>query len=195
MRVAGIVPAAGASRRMGANKLLLTVNGEPMIRRACQRALKAGLDPVIVVVNAQGAPVREALRGLNCEYATVTAGNGVMSASLHAGLAAVPDDAAAAMIILPDMIHVTVQMLAQMRTRAADSDAPLAVSSYEGTLAPPMLFRRGLFAELLAVAGDGAGRTVVTRHLDAACVLGWPAQLLADIDTPDDYVRASSGKT
>lgn len=44
-RIAAIVLAAGASRRMGKDKLLLLLEGEPLVRRACRRALAAGLDP------------------------------------------------------------------------------------------------------------------------------------------------------
>ena len=41
LRVAGIVLAAGASRRMGRNKMLLELEGEPLVRRAARRALAA----------------------------------------------------------------------------------------------------------------------------------------------------------
>src|SRR6266581_2250032 len=50
--VAGVVLAAGASRRMGPgrNKMLLELAGEPLVRRAARRALAAGLAPVVVVL-------------------------------------------------------------------------------------------------------------------------------------------------
>jgi len=38
LRVAGIVLAAGASRRMGRNKMLLELEGEALVRRAARRA-------------------------------------------------------------------------------------------------------------------------------------------------------------
>ncbi len=49
-RVAGLVLAAGASSRMGQNKLFLELEGETLLRRVVSRAITADLDPVIVVL-------------------------------------------------------------------------------------------------------------------------------------------------
>ena len=67
--VAGVLLAAGRSSRMGSNKLLLGVGGEPLVRRAARVALEAGLDPVVVVTGHQAALVEAALRGLPCRAA------------------------------------------------------------------------------------------------------------------------------
>src|SRR5450755_741708 len=61
---AAIILAAGASRRMGRNKMLLELEGVPLVRRAVACALAAGLSPVVVVVGHEADPVRSALAGL-----------------------------------------------------------------------------------------------------------------------------------
>jgi len=66
--IGGIVLAAGESRRMGRNKLLLPLAGEPLVRRACRRGLAAGLDPLIVVLGHESERVQEALTGLDCRF-------------------------------------------------------------------------------------------------------------------------------
>src|SRR5439155_355405 len=53
-----------------------------------------------------------------------------------------------------------------------------------------LLRRRALFGELLAWSGEGCGKTVVQRHRDEAVYLDWPAQALADVDTPEDFAAA-----
>ena len=58
--------------------------------------------------------------------------------------------------------------------------------------APPLLFTRALFDELLAWQGEGCGKAVVRRHENAAAVLDWTTAALADIDTPADYTAALS---
>ena len=65
--VAGIVLAAGTSTRMGQNKLLLELDGEPIVRRAVRRAVEAGLDPVFVVVGHQADRINEAIETLVAE--------------------------------------------------------------------------------------------------------------------------------
>src|SRR5918994_3357614 len=62
--VAALVLAAGASTRLGTNKLLIELAGEPLVRRAARHALDAGLGPVIVVLGHDPGPVAAALAGL-----------------------------------------------------------------------------------------------------------------------------------
>ncbi|MGH7584559.1 MAG: nucleotidyltransferase family protein, partial [Gemmatimonadales bacterium] len=61
---------------------------------------------------------------------------------------------------------------------------------YGDVFAPPLLFRRSLFDELLAWHGEGCGKQVVLRHQDEAAILDWPADTLTDIDTPADLDAA-----
>ena len=49
MKVAGIVLAAGASRRLGEPKQLVFLRGETLLERAARVAREAGLDPVYIV--------------------------------------------------------------------------------------------------------------------------------------------------
>ncbi len=193
IRVAGIVLAAGASRRMGdaGNKMLLDVDGEPMVRRAVRRALEAGLSPVIVVLGRDAARVRGALAGLDVSFAENPEFTGPTSGSLHAGLRALDAGVDAAVVMLGDMVHVTREMLTMLVEAAHGTSAPLAVSRYgeERVFAPPLLFRRPLWGELLAWHGEGCGKAVVQAHRAEAYMVDWPAAALSDIDTPADYER------
>lgn len=196
---AGIVLAAGASTRMGAsvNKLLLDIDGEPMVRRAVRRALEAGLSPVVVVLGHEGDRVRAALHGLACTFAVSPDPRGPTSGSLHAGLGALDGASSragatasgAVVILLGDMVRVTAAMIHTLALAVQGTTAPLVVSRYgeEGVLAPPLLFRRALWPELLAWHGEGCGKAVVNAHRSEALMLDWPADALRDIDTPDDY--------
>src|SRR5436853_632340 len=83
-----------------------------------------------------------------------------------------------------------VLLLGGLVAAARGTDAPLVVSRYGDITAPPLLFRRALFGELLAWSGEGCGKTVVQRHRDEAVYLDWPAQALADVDTPEDFAAA-----
>jgi molybdenum cofactor cytidylyltransferase len=189
-RVAGVVLAAGLSSRMGRNKLLLELGGETLLRRIVRTAVAASLDPVLVVVGHEEERIREELRDLPCtpvrnpEYAQG------MNTSLRAGIAAVPADAAGAVVVLGDMPFVTARMIRDLVAQWRESGAPLAISLYDGVVAPPTLYGRRLFAEIGALRGDGCGKQIVKQHRSDATELSWPASALSDIDVPADVERA-----
>ena len=187
--IAGILLAAGTSSRMGSNKLLFELNGESVLRGAARRALAGGLAPLFVVLGHQADRVRQELEGLPCHTVVNPDYEQGINTSLKAGVAALPEDVQGAMVMLSDMPFVTPEMLAGLIARYRSSTAPLAISDYEGVNAPPMLYDRCLFGELLAMTGEGCGRQVVKRHRHEAEVLAWPAAALADLDVPDDYAR------
>src|SRR5438105_7595226 len=190
LQVAGVILAAGASRRMGRNKMLLELEGESLVRRAAQRALAAGLSPVVVVIGHEADRLRAELNGLPLELAVNPDYTGPTSGSLHRGLNLLGADVEAVVVMLGDMVRVTVETLAMLVAAARGTDAPLVVSRYGDVTAPPLLFRRALFGELLAWTGEGCGKAVVQRHRDEAVYLDWPAQALADVDTPEDFAAA-----
>lgn len=191
--IAGILLAAGTSSRMGRNKMLFELNGESVLRGAARRALAAGLSPLLVVLGHEAEKSRGELDGLPCQIVINPNYEQGINSSLKAGISAVPAGAQAAVVMLADMPFVTPEMIAGLIDRYRDSEAPLVVSDYEGVNAPPMLYDKSLFDELLAMIGEGCGRQVVRRHREEAEVLAWSPSALADIDVPEDYERMKAG--
>ena len=187
--VAGILLAAGTSSRMGRNKMLFELDGESVLRGAARRMLAGGVSPLLVVLGHEADRAEQELAGLPCQVVINPNYEQGINSSLKTGVSAVPAEAQAAMVMLADMPFVTPEMLAGLIARYRSSDAPLVISDYEGVNAPPMLYDRSLFDELLAMTGEGCGRQVVKRHRDEAEVLAWPAAALADLDVPEDYER------
>lgn len=184
--VAGVLLAAGESTRMGSNKLLLALDGESLLRRCARRAVAAGLDPVLVVLGHEAERAERELAGLACRPVLNPAHATGQDSSLRAGIAAVPDDAAAAVILLADMPHVTEEMIAALVARYRETGAALVVSEYGGVHAPPTLYDRSLFVEILGMESGGSGRQVVGRHRGQAEVVPFPAGRIVDLDTPGD---------
>jgi molybdenum cofactor cytidylyltransferase len=116
-----------------------------------------------------------------------------MNTSVRAGIAAVPSDAAGAVLMLADMPLVDVAMLRALVDRYGASSAPLVVSTYGDVIAPPILYGRTLFAELRALDDSAGGKRVVEEHRHEAVPLAWPVSALTDLDVPDDIelVRAA----
>ncbi|MGD8458463.1 MAG: selenium cofactor biosynthesis protein YqeC, partial [Anaerolineales bacterium] len=67
VKVAGVILAAGGSTRMGTSKQLLQWAGQTLVRLAAEKALKAGLDPVVVVTGASHREVRKAVEDLEVD--------------------------------------------------------------------------------------------------------------------------------
>src|SRR3954463_8283162 len=190
--VAGIVLAAGQSTRMGRNKLLLPLGGTTVLRRAIGTAVEAGLSPIYVVLGHEGERIREEISGLPCtavlnqDYALG------MNTSVRAGFRALTDKAAAGIVLLGDMPFVLPAMIEEIMARFRKGSASLVVSTYEGVIAPPILYGRSLFPELRALSGDGCGRQVVKRHRAEAVEVAWPASALSDLDVPADFEHATA---
>jgi molybdenum cofactor cytidylyltransferase len=188
-RIAGIVLAAGLGTRMGRNKMLINLDGRSVVRRAVETATAARLSPVLVVMGHEHDRVQAALNGLlylkviNPDYALG------MNTSLRAGIAAVPDSCAAALLMLADMPLVDARMLTDLCEAFRSKQSPLVVSTYDQVVAPPIVYGRELFAELLALRAEDCGKRVVKAHRDEALELAWPASALTDLDQPGDVDR------
>ena len=190
--VAAIVLAAGGSARMGRNKLLFPLSGETVLRRAVRRATAAGFEPVVVVLGHEAGRAQAELDGLACRTVMNPDWEQGINRSLRTGLAALPAETSAAVVMLADMPFVTTEMLLTLVERWRDGTAPLVISDYEGVNAPPMLYGCPLFPELLAMEGEGCGKQVVRRHREEAASVAWPAAALADLDVPEDYERVQA---
>jgi len=186
-RVAAIVLAAGRSTRMGANKLLATLDGRPLVRHAVEAALGSNARPVIVVTGNDHEAVRAALAGLDVRVVHNPDYAAGMSTSLRAGIAAIEHerDLKGALICLGDMPRVRAAHLDAIIAAATD-DVQIVVPTHERKRGNPVLLHRALFDEVLALHGDVGARAVIERHADRALQLAIddPAILL-DVDTPN----------
>lgn len=187
--VAGVVLAGGSSSRMGKNKLLFDLDGESVVRRSVRQAVRAGLNPVIVVLGYEADAIERELDAVHpaCRIVVNPDFERGINSSLKKGMAAIPDACVAAVVMLADMPLVTAEMIAALVARYRTSDAPLVISDYDGVNAPPMLYDRALFGELRVMEGEGCGRQLVRRHRGEAAVVAWPAAALTDLDVPGDY--------
>lgn len=180
--------AAGASARMGTQKLLLPFGDEPLVRRAVRQLLGAGFGEVLVIIGSEHEQVLAALAGLPVRHAVNAEYKTGMGSSFRTAVEHL-DKSDAAMFALADQPFVTANEYRAVLD-AYRRHAPAIVSvRYGDVTAPPQLFSRALFPEL-AQLQHGA-RSVLERHRDQMFVLDFPAELLLDIDTPEDYERAT----
>lgn len=191
--VAGIVPAAGSSRRMGAPKGLLELDGETFAHRVVRALRAGGCAPVLFVARPDDEGAAEEARASG---ATVLEnpdpGPGPIT-SLRLALAEL-DGAVTHVVWLPlDHPRVRPATVKTLIRAAHAHGAHVTLPLHQGRRGHPAVFARALFPELLDPALEGGARTVVHRHLDGARLVEVEDPgVLIDVDTPAEY-RALTG--
>jgi molybdenum cofactor cytidylyltransferase len=188
-----ILLAAGQAIRMGRPKQLLDWHGQPLVRHVAQTALASPLAGLVVVLGAYAPQVRTALDGLGGPLSLVTCADYAagQAASLRCGLAALPVEASAALVLLVDQPLITPALIERMLAAFVAAPAALAVvPRYQGRRGNPVLLAAALFAELRTLEGDHGARHLLQHHAEGVhwLELDDPA-VLSDLDTPADYRR------
>ena len=182
---AGLVLAAGESRRMGSPKALLRYRGETFLDRVV-RMLGAHCAPVIVVLGAGAEEIRaQAQRPATfVENANYRSGQ---TSSMQAGLRAVPAHSAGVLFTLVDHPAVDPETIAALAAEA-EPGLLVRVPRHHGERGHPIWFSSALIPEFLALPEDGAAREVVRRHAAETGFLEVDdAGILADIDDVEAY--------
>jgi molybdenum cofactor cytidylyltransferase len=184
--VAGILLAAGDSQRLGQSKQLLDWKGKPFVRQVAETAIAAGLEPLLVVTGADAQATEAALTGLPLWTVRNPNWRDGQSASVKAGLAALPNRVGAALFLVVDQPQLPVALIEALRAEHASSLAPIVAPLVDGHRSNPVLFDRTTFADFAVLAGDVGGRAIFSRH--RVTWLPWlDASLAIDVDTPEDY--------
>lgn len=194
--VAIVIPAAGASARMGGcDKLLERVAGLPLLRRQADAALATGA-PVLVTLPPDRPARRAALAELEpaLEWREVPNAAEGMAASLRVGADwAAGRDAAGLMILPADMPDLTRADLAHC-IAAFDDTRILRATAADGRPGHPVIFPRACLPALARLSGDCGARDLL-KGADIALLTLPGTHALTDLDTPADWAawRARHG--
>jgi CTP:molybdopterin cytidylyltransferase MocA len=182
-----ILAAGRGSRVVGSDvpKPLLELQGRPLVRWALDAAMESGLRPAVLVVGHQGSKVgRVVPQGVSVVRARGWRGG--IARSLRTALDTLEGWAQvdAVCIGLADQPRVAAD--AYRRLDAAHRDgATLAVATYGGVRANPVLLARSLWPEARKLDGDEGARVLMRTHpvTEVGCDgAGSPE----DVDTLDD---------
>ena len=183
--IAGLLLAAGRSRRFGGDKLLAPLRGRRVIRWSAE-ALARVVSPIYVVTAPGAQELVRALGGLDVVLVEHIGRDGGLGTSLAAGIAALSEDVPSVVIALADQPLVDSAVVAQLceAWRARDG-APRAVAPlYRDGRGHPVLFSRACFVELACLRGDTGARALLDAMGEDLLLVPVDADAPADVDTP-----------
>jgi CTP:molybdopterin cytidylyltransferase MocA len=191
LSAAGLVLAAGSSRRMGRPKQLLPLDGRPLLERVVAAANASSLDEVVVVLGGSADEIKAGVRLGRARVVYNSDHIEGLSSSIRAGLASLDDGVDRAVVILGDQPAVTAELLNDLLELQASSGLPSAALRFGDLLHPPVVLDRSLFGDLASLEGDVGCRAVIRGQPELVASLS--AEIDAnhpiDIDTPADYER------
>ncbi|WP_455960283.1 nucleotidyltransferase family protein [Methylorubrum aminovorans] len=186
--IGAVILAAGLGSRFGpAPKMLAPYAGRPMVRCAAEAALASAARPVVAVLGAHAGAVRAALAGLDLTLVENLDPAAGLSASLRVGLAALPPETEAAVVLLGDMPRIEAAHIdALIAAYAAATPRPSAVVPVSGGRRgnPVLLDLTRLAADLATLTGDHGAGPLLRRRSDVLEVPADPA-VIFDVDTPE----------
>ncbi|MEL6961974.1 MAG: molybdopterin-binding/glycosyltransferase family 2 protein [Pseudomonadota bacterium] len=193
--VAALVLAAGRSTRMGQeNKLLVDIDGKPMVNHAIDAMLNSKVDHVVVVIGHEAEAVREVIgeRAVTIAYNPAFAEG--LSTSLAAGIDALPTNIDGVLVGLGDMPRLGPGDIDRLVAAFDPSEGrAICVPTVNGKRGNPVLFSNEFLDEIRGIEGDVGARHLIGAHHDRVfeVEMGNDAALI-DVDTKDALRALSS---
>ena len=183
--VAGLVLAAGGSRRLGRPKQLLRYGTSTLLGHVLDTARACEFDQTLCVVGGSAVDVRGAVDFDGIEVVENREFGEGCSSSIAAALGAVDPRADVLVLMLADQPGVTADTVAALL--AGRGDASLAVCAYEDGRGHPLVFSRGMFEALSNLHGDKAVWKLMDRFSDQVVDVSVAGPIPRDVDTWEDY--------
>ena len=184
-RHAALLPAAGGSRRLGTPKQLLEIDAEPLARRAARALLATQPAGLYVVVGAHAEEVFRAVADLTPERIDCRNWEEGLSASLRAGVAALPGDIDGVLVALCDQPAMDAAHLRRLIEKFCLHPRDAVASAYSGLLGVPAVLPRAWFEELSKLRGDLGARQLLRSASQMVQAVEAPA-LATDVDESSD---------
>jgi molybdenum cofactor cytidylyltransferase len=186
--ISAVVLAAGLARRMGRDKLMLTLGDQPVIRHVIEEVLSVRFFETIVVVNPNNNDaIRKTLADLPVRIVHNEHFQDGMASSIVAGVTAVDSASVGVMLAQGDQPLVNAEIFRSLIGAWDGNHLEFVAASFDGVVTTPVLFGCVLLPELKSLSGDVGARSVLKRHDGRVIEFeGWRG---SDVDTDEDYAK------
>ncbi|MEY3219264.1 MAG: hypothetical protein RIT27_621 [Pseudomonadota bacterium] len=190
MKIVGILLAAGLSRRFGSNKLLFSIENEPLVRRTARCLLDAGIAELNVVVGHQAAQISEILADLPLRCLFNPRYHDGRPHSLHVGWENVPADTDGVLICPADLpfleiadVRTVIDAFIQIPANA------LIIPHFNQQRGHPIIISAAHRQAILNYLPRGGCRAFIADHPQFVHRLELNSpNIIADLDTPPDIL-------
>jgi molybdenum cofactor cytidylyltransferase len=188
--VAALVLAAGRSRRMGFQKLLLPIAGRPLVARLVDELLRTPVSPVVVVTGADEAEIAAALAGRDHARVRNPDPDGDMLSSVRCGFRALPSDCFAVLVVPGDSPGTRAPLVRQLVEAHLRTGRSIVVPVHAGRRGHPLLVAMKHRHAILE-RYDGLGlRGLLRDHPDEIDEVPVDSpDVLANLNRPEDLAR------
>lgn len=188
-RITTIVLAAGFSQRMqNQDKLMLTIDDQPLLRRTAIAALESNSIETIVVIQFGQNKRFQSITDLELQITLSFKAQYGMSMSLRSGIASISEEVDGVMILLADMPEINKHEINMLID--AFELGKIVVAGANGSQGNPVILPKRLFYELMQIRGDKGAREIINKHhKDTILVDKFGNKALLDIDTEEDWLE------
>ena len=188
MRVPAIILAAGASRRLGQPKQLVSIDGETLLARTVRIATECACDPIVIVLGAQHEAILASV-DLSQTHAVINSNweQGIAT-SIRAGIEALllrSPSATSVLLLVCDQPRLTADHLRALLNTHASDEQNIVASHYAGTAGIPAIFPANQFSRLRSLRGDAGARSLLRDPASPIIMVRFEGGEI-DIDTPAD---------
>jgi molybdenum cofactor cytidylyltransferase len=184
-----VILAAGASKRLGFDKLTLKINGESVLRKAVASFLSAGLGKIFIVTGILSQNIRKELAGCGVEFIENEDCALGMSTSVRASLPFIRDEEGV-FFHLGDKPFLEKEMIPRMVDKYRENKKKIVVPLFNGEKGHPVLMDVGLYSEeIKSLEGDKGLREIIEKHAGDVIFIKGNEGALFDIDTVEDIER------
>jgi molybdenum cofactor cytidylyltransferase len=185
-----IILAAGASKRMGFPKMLLTFSGRTMIENVIANVIESEVDNIMVVLGADSDVLIELIRKSSARYCYNDKYKEGMLSSVKCGLRNLPSDIDAVLVFQGDQPFITPKSINTVIHAYLASGTGIVIPVYEKRRGHPILIDRKYLDEIEKLEAREGLRSLAYKFSDDVLEVDTKdSGILRDFDTYEEYKK------
>ena len=159
-----LIPAAGASERLGRAKQLVKYKGRSLIQNSIDAANSIDPYEIIVVTGANAREVKDTVRQPPVRWIHNSRWSTGIGGSIALGATVIRPKSTGLMILLCDQWRIQVSDLQTLAETWQSNPERIVCANAEGINMPPVIFPLSCFNELKKLRGDKGARTIIDKN-------------------------------